>query len=100
MKTKKDIYAVLSNFASIADYDAELQKYYLVFSDRKRGGVYTLMRKGEQWSTHGYGLDYMDDRETFLTEKEVVDFLWIHRAAFRQTVMTIHPENVVYLYKS
>lgn len=87
MKSKAEIATTLSRFVSIASYDEELRKYYLVFDDRKRGGIYTLMLKGNQWSIHGHGLNYCDDGETFLSEKEVVDFLWNHRAAFQKSAV-------------
>lgn len=89
MKTKKDIAAMLSRFTQIASYDEKLEKYYLVFSDKKRKGIYTLMLKEKQWSIHGRGLGYCDENETFLEEKELLQFLWLHRAAFRQSVLTL-----------
>lgn len=89
MKTKKDIIAILTRFTSIASYDVDLQKYYLVFEDRKRGGIYTLMLKEEQWSIHGHGDDYCDDEELFLTEKETVDFLWNNRATFWKSLLVL-----------
>ncbi|MFX3623224.1 MAG: hypothetical protein ACE3JP_04045 [Ectobacillus sp.] len=87
MRTKADITAILAKFSSIASYDSHLEKYYLVFPDKKRGGIYTLMKKEEQWSIHGKGEDYCDEQETFLSEKEVVDFLWKNRAAFRKSLL-------------
>ncbi|GAA3325697.1 hypothetical protein GCM10020331_058640 [Ectobacillus funiculus] len=51
------------------------KKHYIVFEDRKRKGVWTLMLKEGQWSVHGKGAEYCDEGETFLTEKkEAVDF--------------------------
>lgn len=90
MKTKKDIAATLSEFTQFASYDQELQKHYLVFYDRKRGGIYTIMKRlNGQWSIHGYGWHYCDDGETFMNEKELLNLLWIHRSAFRQTLLAL-----------
>ena len=89
MRTKKDIVATISKFTQFASFDEVLQKHYVVFEDRKRKGVWTLMLKEGQWSVHGKGADYCDEGETFLSEKEVVDFIWSNRATFRQSMLVL-----------
>jgi hypothetical protein len=94
MRTKKEIVATLTKFTWIADYDVELEKHYLVFEDRKRNGYWTLMLKKGQWSIHGRGHGYCDEGETFLSEKEVVDFLWKNRSAFRDRVKMLEQKQL------
>ncbi|MGM0879616.1 MAG: hypothetical protein ACQEXQ_01070 [Bacillota bacterium] len=88
IKKKIDIEFILDNFASLAQWDAAGEKFYLVFDDRKRGGQWTLMHYPEnRFSVHGLGQDYVDDSELFFEDRNsVISFLWDNRAAFNAAV--------------
>lgn len=84
IKKKSDIARVLDHFGSIADWDAEGSKHYLVFEDRRRGGQWTFMKYavGGRFSVHGRGEGYHDREETFFEERAAAEaFLWENRAA-------------------
>ncbi|OMF33762.1 hypothetical protein BK133_13300 [Paenibacillus sp. FSL H8-0548] len=84
IKKKTDITFILENFNDLAQWDAIGNKYYFVFSDRKRGGQWTLMSYGEdRYSIHGLGEAYMDESEFFFEkESQIHSFLWENRSAF------------------
>ncbi|KRE38740.1 hypothetical protein [Paenibacillus sp. Soil522] len=84
IKKKTDITFILENFNSLAQWDAEGEKFYLVFNDRKRGGQWTFMSYAEnRFSVHGLGDDYKDETEHFFEDhNEILSFLWENRAAF------------------
>ncbi|WP_017753490.1 hypothetical protein [Calidifontibacillus oryziterrae] len=87
IKKKKDAKEFLQNFLTVANFDDVNKKYYFVFEDKIRGGQYTLMKKDEQWSTHGKGEDYCEIGETIYTDiDELVNFLWLHRARINQVL--------------
>lgn len=90
IKKKTDIEVILNNFSALAEWDAEGEKFYLVFADRKRGGQWTLMNYSEdRFSVHGHGTDYLDDKESFFEAPDgVVSFLWDNRSAFNAAVKT------------
>jgi hypothetical protein len=92
IKKKTDIEWILDNFNTIAEWDPQGNKHYLVFEDRIRGGQWTLIGygKGDGFSLHGYGEDYKDVGESFFDEREqLVSFLWGNRAAYNATVKKI-----------
>ncbi|WP_162341869.1 hypothetical protein [Paenibacillus paridis] len=84
IKKKTDITLILESFSDLAQWDAAGKKFYLVFSDRKRGGQWTLMGYDEdRYSIHGLGEDYRDEAELFFEEpSQIHSFLWENRAAF------------------
>lgn len=82
IRSKRDISAVMQSFASWAAFDALGKKHYFVFKDEQRDGEWTLMRnQSERWSRHGKGETYCENGETWMTDKEVIDFLWMNRRA-------------------
>ncbi|MFB5663952.1 hypothetical protein [Alteribacillus sp. HJP-4] len=81
LKRKADIEVWLNEFVQTADYDETGNKYYFVFADKFRGGMWTLMNTNGQWSLHGKGEAYCDNEEVFIQKDEAVTFLWKHRAA-------------------
>ncbi|MDF2964274.1 MAG: hypothetical protein K0S39_6009 [Paenibacillus sp.] len=88
IKKKTDIEFILDRFPSIAEWDPSGEKLYFVFSDRKRGGQWTLMGYSDnRYSIHGLGPDYLDEKETFFDERNgVISFLWDNRSAFNTAV--------------
>lgn len=92
IKKKSDIGLVLERFSSFANWDAEGNKHYLVFEDRKRGGQWTLMKyeSTDRFSVHGLGDDYNDDEEAFFeVHDNIVNFLWEHRSVYNASVKKI-----------
>ncbi|UQZ82334.1 hypothetical protein SK3146_01491 [Paenibacillus konkukensis] len=88
IKKKSDIETLLNHFSSFAQWDVAGKKHYFVFSDRKRGGQWTLMGyPNDRFSVHGRGEDYLDEQESFFEEREsIISFLWEHRSAFNSAV--------------
>lgn len=86
-KSKKDIENWLPKFKEYAAFDGE--KHYLVFDDRDRGGIWTLMLYNDgQFTLHGRGDDYCDDTEKEITREELVGFIWKNRKSVHETVKT------------
>lgn len=82
-RNKKDIENWLSDFKEYALFDGH--KHYLVFSDRERGGIWTLMMYNEgQFTLHGRGEDYCDEEEVTLYRKELITFLWKNRKSVHE----------------
>lgn len=84
IKKKSDIESIVDSFPSIANWDEERGKHYLVFEDRKRGGQWTLMRYADgRFSAHGRGGDYIDEDESFFDDLDAIaSFLWENRSAY------------------
>lgn len=92
IKKKADIHFILENFDSLAQWDVQGNKFYLVFEDRNRGGQWTLMKykMSERFSVHGLGEDYNDSDELFFDNQEnVVSFLWDNRAGYNAAIKKI-----------
>lgn len=90
-----DAKKLLDEFTKIASFDHERQKFYFVFADKERGGQYTLMKKGTQWSIHGKGETYCDPDETMMNNfDELINFVWKHRSRINQVLKDI-PKKVV-----
>jgi hypothetical protein len=92
IKKKIDVQTLLNNFSSIAQWDSQGNKHYLVFEDRTRGGQWTLMsyQNNNQFSVHGQGVSYNDEDELFFEDHEaLVSFLWDNRAAYNAVVKKI-----------
>lgn len=87
IKKKVDIQDFIEKFELIASYDDVGQKHYLVIEDRERGGEWTLMKYSDsRWTLHGKGLDYCDQDEHRLLDKDLVDFIWKNRALFNRKI--------------
>lgn len=95
IKKKSDIETALNNFTSFADWDAQGNKHYLVFEDRKRGGQWTLMKAiDDRYSIHGLGPDYIDEAETFFEDRgSLVAFLWENRSVYNAAVKKLTPKQ-------
>lgn len=70
-----------SGFIQSAGYDQEGNKYYFVFPDMDRGGIWTLMKYSDRFTLHGRGEDYCDQGEIVIEKKELVQFIWANRKA-------------------
>jgi hypothetical protein len=81
MRTKKEIAATLSKFAQVAFYDEQSQEHLLVIFDREEEDICTIVKRKGEWSLRRW------EKEASITENELVDFLWKHRAAFRQSML-------------
>jgi hypothetical protein len=86
IRSKRDVEAFMGTFEQGALWDEIGKKRYLVFSDKERGGIWTLMQyPNGAWSVHGKGDGYCDPVETQLTSEEAKLFVWKHRAAINRS---------------
>ncbi|SEB42609.1 hypothetical protein [Paenibacillus sp. GP183] len=90
IKKKVDIEDLLENFSSNADWDASGEKHYIVFTDHKRNGQWTLMNYPDnRFSIHSRGENYSDEDETFFDDRDqLVSFIWDNRSAFNAALKT------------
>lgn len=87
IRKKADIKKWIADFTSHASYDEFGQKHYYILDDRKRNGVWTLMRYSDgTFTIHGKGEGYCDESEVYKSNEEVIQFLWDNRGALNASL--------------
>lgn len=80
IRTKNDVSNFIKDFQELMEFDEKGRKFYFVFDDHERNGIWTLMEyPDETFTLHGKGEDYLDEGETVISEEELRDFLWVRR---------------------
>jgi len=87
IRKKEDIRKWITDFTSYASYDMNGQKHYYTLDDRKRNGIWTLMRYSDGvFTIHGKGEGYCDEGEVYKNKDEIVQFLWDNRGALNASL--------------
>src|SRR5690625_3112917 len=82
---KKDIRVWLSTFTEYAAHDGH--KHYFVFSDQKRGGLWTIMMyESETFTIHGRGNGYCDEEEEELTIEDLTTLILGNRKQIHEVL--------------
>lgn len=89
METKQEMVEVLENFHAFAKYHEELEKYYMMFLDKERYGMYVVIWKDDMWSVYGFGEEY-EDEECKVEFIELVEFLWQHKESVERGLMILN----------
>jgi hypothetical protein len=90
IRSKKDAEAFMETFSHSAQWDEIGEKWYLVLTDKERGGNWTLMHYPVgAWTLHGKGETYCDSAETPLTPEEACAFVWKNRAAINRSILSL-----------
>lgn len=87
IRSKEHVKKLMCEFKNFSQKDMERNKWYLVFENKERNGVWTLMKYPDNsWTIHGKGEKYCDPDETNLTEEETIDFIWKNRKSINKTL--------------
>lgn len=80
IRTKIDVKKRLDTFEEWASYDENGKKYYFVFPDAKRNGLWTIMKYADGvFTLHGRGETYCDQGEKVLKKEELQTIVWNNR---------------------